>query len=159
MSDSEYDEYRERMATEHANAQTDPSVPGIARDLETGQYLVVTAVVADDLVEYAVEEGLDLLNYKSHAYLPVRIDDSVYTCTYLSSERRGGWKLGDDYDFPRGRLQTIPIDLSPDDADEDSVDFDEAVVRAAADADEPADVDTDSGPGELENFDAGGDSA
>jgi len=95
--------------------QTEPMAGGIAFDLVTRQPLFVIREVADDLRAYQDEEEFDLLGYKTHPYLPVRADDTVYECVYLSEITiEGTHKWGDTrtYDFPRGRLAHVPIEQS-----------------------------------------------
>lgn len=164
MSDASYEEYRERMEEELAAMDTDVRVDTVAIDLIKRQPLYIEARVADDLVEYAMgDDGFDLSTYNQHPYMGgVSLDDAVFKCRFISTSPDGAHNVGNDYDYPEGRLMHVPLpyaDPEPavDDEDEDSVDEAEAVVRAAAEADEPADV--DSGPGELGDFDAGGDSA
>ncbi|NHN40527.1 hypothetical protein G9C85_02595 [Halorubellus sp. JP-L1] len=93
--------------------QTEPMSGGIAFDLVTRQPLFVVREVADGLAEYHDEEDFDLLGYKTHPYLPVRADDTVYECVYLSDITIDGvhtWGDTQTYDFPRGRLAHVPIE-------------------------------------------------
>lgn len=93
--------------------QTEPMAGGIAFDLVTRQPLFVVREVAGDLREYDDDEGFDLLGYKMHPYLPVREDDSVFECVYVSDITVQGtteWASTQTYDFPRGRLAHVPIE-------------------------------------------------
>ena len=88
--------------------------PGdIAIDLVTRQPLYVADRVADTLPEYHADEGFDLLTYKQHAYLPVRMDDPVFECVFV-----GGLddlhSFSDTYSYPAGRLARVPVELAGD---------------------------------------------
>jgi hypothetical protein len=110
--DHDYDE-NELPASEQIGldgVQTDPMAGGIAFDLVTRQPLFVHQVVSPTVVEYYEREGFDLLGYKTHPYLPVRPDDTVYECVFITRDAERAHKPGDTYDFPRGRLMHVPIE-------------------------------------------------
>ncbi|MDS0280645.1 hypothetical protein [Haloarcula onubensis] len=110
--DHDYDESElppsERIGLD--GVQTDPIAGGIAFDLVTRQPLFVRQVVAPTVVEYYEREGFDLLGYKTHPYLPVRPDDTVYECVFITRDAERAHKPGDTYDFPRGRLMHVPVE-------------------------------------------------
>lgn len=101
-----------------ASIQTEPMAGGVAIDLVTRQPLFVRRIVVEDLWEYYELEGFDLASYKTHPYLPVREDDTVYECVFVSGDPQGAHKPGDTYDFPRGRLMHYPIEQAWGDDDE-----------------------------------------
>lgn len=110
--DAEAD-YEERLADALADVQTVPMPGGLALDLVTRQLLFVRRVVADNLAEYYEEEGFDLGTYGVHPYLPVRADDHVLECVYLSdvtAESLAGFGDAKTYDFPAGRLAHVPVE-------------------------------------------------
>ena len=112
MSDTSYEE---RVADALEGVNNDPMQAGIAFDLVTRQPLYIRRTVADSLAEYYESEGFDLQTYKMHAFLPVRSDDSVFECIFLSditAESLHQWGDEQTYDFPRGRLATVPIDMA-----------------------------------------------
>lgn len=80
----------------------------IALDLVTQQPLFVRRTVANDLVEYYEKEGLDLYSYKTHPYLPVQMDDSVYECVYIPHDPQQAHNCNKTYDMPEGRLMKVP---------------------------------------------------
>lgn len=90
-----------------------PLEQGIVLDLVTRQLLHVKDRVADDLVEYYEAEEFNLLTYGVHPLLPVRIDDPVFECVYLSdvnAENLTKFEEAKTYDFPRGRLAHVPTE-------------------------------------------------
>jgi len=80
----------------------------IAIDLVTREVLRILEPVAPDLPTYYDDEGVDLLTYNQHQYLPVRMDDIVFRCVFvgdldeLHRERK-------TYDYPAGRLARVPL--------------------------------------------------
>lgn len=118
--DHDYDDnerpYAERLADALEDIQTEPMAGGVAFDLVTRQPLFVKDRVADSLAEYYDTEGFDLATYKMHTYLPVRADDAVYECVFLSDieSLHSGRKT---YDYPRGRLAHIPVEQAWTDAE------------------------------------------
>jgi len=111
--DNDYDDSlrdaREEIEAELAGLQTEPMKGGVAMDLVTRQPLFVHRKVADTVVEYHEEEGFNLATYKQHPYLPVTADDAVYECVFISRSAEGAHKIGQTYDYPRGRLMTLPV--------------------------------------------------
>jgi hypothetical protein len=97
-----------------ANLPTEPAVGGVVFDLVTQQPLYVLGIAAETVVEHYEREGFDLLSYKTHPYLPVRRDDTVYECCYIGTPENVH-KPGKTYDLPRGRLMTVPVELAGDD--------------------------------------------
>jgi hypothetical protein len=92
--------------------KTEPEVGGIALDMVTRQPLYIRSIKAHDLVEYYEGEEFDLLTYGVHPYLPVSLGDTVYECVYLSEltvEKLSSVRDARTYDFPRGRLATVPV--------------------------------------------------
>lgn len=114
--DHDYDDglrdAREALEDALKDVQTEPMAGGVAIDLVTRQPLFVRRVVADTIVEYYEEEGFDLNSYKTHPYLPVSPDDTVYEVVYITSKPEQAHNPGKTYDMPRGRLMTIPIQES-----------------------------------------------
>ncbi|WP_135535359.1 hypothetical protein [Halostella pelagica] len=99
--------------------RTEPMAGGLAFDLVTRQPLFVRQRVADTLGEYYDAEGFDLADYKAHAYLPVRPDDAVYECVFISeitAESLHEWGSAKTYDYPRGRLAHVPVEEAWGDA-------------------------------------------
>ena len=91
--------------------------PGdIAIDLVTRQPLYVTGIAADSLPEYYEREGLDLLSYKTHPYLPVRMHDRVFDCVFVPRSIEGVHKVGQEYAYPEGRLARVPIERAGGDS-------------------------------------------
>lgn len=97
-----------------ADLPTEPQVGGIAFDLITRQPLFIQSIAAETVVKYYETEDFDLLSYKTHPYLPVSMEDTVYECVYITSQAQGAHKPGQTYDFPRGRLMTVPVELAGD---------------------------------------------
>lgn len=89
---------------EHAALQSGD----IAFDLVTRQPLFVAGRKADTLVEYFKDEEFDLLTYKQHKFLPVRIDDPVFECVFIG-DIEGLHSFSDTYDYPAGRLARVPV--------------------------------------------------
>lgn len=117
--DADYDDaerpYEERLADALAGVRTEPVPGSLAIDLVTRQLLFVRRDVADTLAEYHKREGFDLATYKQHPWLPVHADDTVFECYYinnLSLESLHDLDGARDYDFPRGRLAVVPIELA-----------------------------------------------
>jgi len=116
--DHDYDDAalstRQQLERDSPHDPTEPRLMagGLALDLSTRQLLFVRQQVADDLLEYYEREGFDLLNYKSHPYLPVSIDDAVYECVFLSdvsAEELHTWGDASTYSYPAGRLAAVPV--------------------------------------------------
>ena len=103
---------RETLDESVADTVTEPMAGGVAIDLVTRQPLFVRRVVAETCYEYYEEEGFNLLNYKTHPYLPVRADDTVYECVFIAQSPDGAHNPGKTYDFPRGRLMHIPVEAA-----------------------------------------------
>jgi len=101
--------YSERVAEALEGIQTEPMAGGVAFDLVTRQPVFVRRVVADSLVDYYAAEEFDLRTYKMHAYLPVRLDDTVYECVFIGDldSLHTSRKC---YDYPRGRLAHVPVE-------------------------------------------------
>jgi hypothetical protein len=113
-------DYADRLADALEDIQTEPVAGGLAFDLVTRQPLFVRRQVADSLAEYYDAEGFDLGAYKTHPYLPVRPDDAVYECVFVSeitAESLHEWGDAKTYDYPRGRLAVVPVDLAWRDAE------------------------------------------
>lgn len=115
--DADFDEvegsYEAQLADALEEIETEPFPGSIAIDLITRQPLFVRRRVADTLGEYYHEESFDLATYKQHIWLPVRADDAVYECYYLSElslDSLHEWRDINDYDFPRGRLARVPVE-------------------------------------------------
>lgn len=108
--------YDERVEQALEGVRTEPMAGDVVIDLVTRQVVFVHERVADTLEEYYEREGFDLATYKMHPFLPVRPDDAVYECVFV-----GGvddlHKPGKTYDYPRGRLARIPVDLAWRDAE------------------------------------------
>lgn len=100
---------REQLEAELEGTQTEPLEGGVAIDLVTRQPLFIRRVVADSVVEYFEDEDFDLASYKSHPYLPVTLDDTVFECVYISGNPEQAHNVGNTYDFPRGRLMAVPV--------------------------------------------------
>lgn len=113
--DHDFDEnelpYRQRVAAALDDVQTEPMSGGVAIDVVTRQALYIREKVADTLAEYYEAEGFDLATYKQHAFLPVRPDDAVFECVFIGGvdDLHGSRKT---YDYPRGRLATVPVDMA-----------------------------------------------
>jgi len=116
FSDAEADA-AEQLAASVEDLHTEPIRGGIAIDLVTRQPLFVRRVVADTVVEYFEREGFNLLEYKSHPYLPVRADDTVYECVFVPRSAEKAHNIGGTYDYPRGRLMHVPVEGAWGDAD------------------------------------------
>lgn len=87
--------------------------PGdVAIDLVTRQIVYVDSVLAETVVEYFEDEGFDLWSYKTHPYLPVRPDDTVYGVVYVERSVDGLHNVGKIYPTPRGRLARVPVELA-----------------------------------------------
>jgi hypothetical protein len=97
-----------------ADLPTEPQPGGVAFDIVTRQPLYVLAIAADSLTAYYEREEFDLLSYKTHPYLPVRSDDTVYECVYIPTTAEQAHRPGKTYDMPRGRLMTVPVELAGD---------------------------------------------
>lgn len=113
--DHEFDEsersYEEQVAAALEDVQTEPMAGGVAIDLVTRQPLFIRSKKADTLAEYYEAEEFDLATYKQHAFLPVRADDAVFECVFIGDidGLHGSRKT---YDYPRGRLATVPVDMA-----------------------------------------------
>lgn len=97
-----------------ADLPTEPQPGGVAFDIVTRQSLYVLDIAADSLTAYYEREEFDLLSYKTHPYLPVRPDDTVYECCYITTTAEQAHRPGKTYDMPRGRLMTVPVELAGD---------------------------------------------
>jgi hypothetical protein len=102
--------YEEQLADALEGINTEPMAGGIVIDLVTRQPMFVREKVADDLAEYYDEEDFDLATYKGHPYLPVRPDDAVYDCVFISRSVEDAHNAGKTYAYPRGRLMVVPVD-------------------------------------------------
>ena len=90
-----------------------PAVPrpdDVAIDLVTRQVVYIDSILADTVVEYYEEKDFDLWSYKSHPYLPVRPDDTVYGVVYVERSVEGIHNAGKIYPTPRGRLAKVPVE-------------------------------------------------
>lgn len=99
----------ETLAAAVEETGREPETGGVAVDLVTRQPLFIRSIAADTVVEYYEQEEFDLLSYKTHPYLPVRMDDTVYNCVYITGNPEQAHKIGNEYAFPRGRLMTVPV--------------------------------------------------
>jgi len=122
--DADYDDAalsaREQLTQARPDTAGEIVVGGLAFDLVTRQVLFVGDRVADDLGEYYEREEFDLLNYGVHPWLPVTISDAVYSCVYvadMTAESLGDVADAKRYDFPRGRLASVPVHLAWGDDD------------------------------------------
>lgn len=87
--------------------------PGdVAIDLVTRQVVYVDSVLAETVADYFEAEGFDLWSYKTHPYLPVRPDDTVYGVVYVERSVEGLQNAGKIYPTPRGRLARVPVELA-----------------------------------------------
>jgi hypothetical protein len=87
-----------------------PEPGDVAIDLVTRQIVFVDCVVADTIIEYYDAEEFDLRSYKTHPYLPIRLDDTVYGVVYVERSVEGIHNAGDIYPTPRGRLARVPVE-------------------------------------------------
>lgn len=114
--DADFDEnerpYSEQVDAALEDVLTEPVEGGVAIDLVTRQVVYVRQRVADSLEEYYESEGFDLATYKTHPFLPIRVDDAVFECVFCPADSERIHKPGKTYDFPRGRLATVPVDLA-----------------------------------------------
>lgn len=85
------------------------SAGDVAIDLVTRQPLYLHEQVADDLAEYKEENDFDLFSYKTHPYLPVRLDDRVFECVFVTNDPSQAHNAGKTYDYPEGRLMKLPL--------------------------------------------------
>ena len=116
--DNDYDDaerpYSDRVADALEGIRTEPVAGSLAIDVVTRQLLFVRSKVADDLSAYYEQEGLDLLTYGPHPWLPgVTIENAAYECYYVNDLSLDGIDdLGKrrDYDFPEGRLAVVPVE-------------------------------------------------
>lgn len=104
--------YEEQVDAALEDVLTEPVESGVALDLVTRQLVYVHERVADSLEEYYHEEDFDLATYKTHPFLPVRLDDAVYDVVFMNADADRIHKPGKTYAFPRGRLATVPVDLA-----------------------------------------------
>lgn len=111
--DNDYDDAlkdaREEVEGALAEIQRDPVQGGLAIDLVTRQPLFIRRQVAETLVEYYEREGFDLSTYNGHPWLPITADDAVYECVFVPRDPGEVHKIKQTYDYPRGRLMTIPV--------------------------------------------------
>jgi hypothetical protein len=92
--------------------QHDAIAPGdVVIDLVTRQPLYVQSISAPTVVEHYEREGFDIASYKTHPWLPVTLDDSVYECIYIG-DIDGLHSFSDTYDMPGGRLARVPVELA-----------------------------------------------
>lgn len=112
--------YAEQVAAALDGVPTQPVEGGVAIDLVTRQVVFVRERVADTLEEYYDEEGFCLATYKTHPFLPVRLDDAVYETVYVGGDPERAHKPGKTYDMPRGRLMVVPVSLAWRDAEVNS---------------------------------------
>jgi len=119
--DNDFDDgeqpYDQQVADAIGDVHTEPMKGGIVIDLVTRQPMFVSERVADSLEEYYEQEGFDLATYNEHPFLPVQPDDAVYECVFINGDPQGAHKPGKTYDYPRGRLMTVPVDLAWRDAE------------------------------------------
>ncbi|EMA42639.1 hypothetical protein [Halococcus saccharolyticus] len=108
---------RETLATNAADHYRELEAGDVAIDLVTRQPLFVTSVAAPSLPAYYEDEGFDLLNYKAHPYLPVRMDDRVLNCVFVPRAVEGVHNTGKEYAYPAGRLARVPIERAVGDGD------------------------------------------
>lgn len=113
--DNDFDDaeqsYEQQLADALDGVQTEPMAGGVAIDLVTRQTLFIRRKVADSLAEYYDDEGFDLATYNEHPFMPVRPDDAVFECVFVEGPK-GAHNQGRTYDYPRGRLMTVPVDLA-----------------------------------------------
>lgn len=83
----------------------------LAIDLVTRQVLLIRGRAADTIVDYYDEQDFDLAGYKQHPWLPVRSDDPVFECIFVTSTAESLHSGGKTYDYPAGRLARIPTEL------------------------------------------------
>ena len=118
--DSTFDEAerdpKEVLAEAAAGHQRDLEAGDVAIDLVTRQPLFVTGIAASSLPAYYDVEEFDLLNYKVHPYLPVRMDDRVLNCVFVPRKVEGVHKMGKEYAYPEGRLARVPIERAGGDS-------------------------------------------
>lgn len=106
---------REQLTDVLESYQMEPVEGGLAFDLVTRQPLFVRQQVAESIVKFHKEaedarvEEFNLASYKGHPWLPVTVDDAVYECAFIPRNVEQVHKISDTYDYPRGRLMTIPI--------------------------------------------------
>jgi hypothetical protein len=112
--------YEEQLEAALEGVNTEPMQGGVAIDLVTRQPLFIRQKKADTLAEYYEEEGFDLATYNEHPFMPVRPDDAVFECAFIEGPK-GGHNVGKTYDYPRGRLMTVPIDLAWRDTEVDAL--------------------------------------
>lgn len=103
--------YYEQLEAALEGVNTEPMEGGVVIDLVTRQTLFIRQKKADTLAEYYEAEGFDLATYNEHPFMPVRPDDAVFECVFIEGPK-GGHNVGKTYDYPRGRLMTVPIDLA-----------------------------------------------
>jgi hypothetical protein len=104
--------YEERLDAALADVQTEPVAGGVAIDLVKRKPVFIREKVADTLAEYYEAKGFDLATYNEHPFLPVRPDDAVFECVFIGGSPDGAHRQSTTYDYPRGRLMTVPIDLA-----------------------------------------------
>ena len=101
---------KEILAEAAAEHHRDLQKGDVAIDLVTRQPLFVTGVAASTLPDYYEREEFDLLSYKAHPYLPVRMDDRVLECVFVPRSVEAVHKIGKEYAYPEGRLARVPIE-------------------------------------------------
>jgi hypothetical protein len=100
-----------------ADLPTEPYGGSIVFDLVTRQPLYVRSIAAASVVKHYEQEGFDLASYGVHPYLPVSPSDTVYECVFLSditADSLAAFGDAKTYDFPRGRLAHVPVELAGD---------------------------------------------
>ena len=110
MTDGGRDSFEADCEAQLGDRQTEPMPGGVAIDLVTRQPLFVRREKYSNLGEHYDAEGYNLLTYKTHPYLPVTADDSVFECVFVNGNPEGIHKVGQTYDFPAGRLAHYPVE-------------------------------------------------
>jgi hypothetical protein len=112
--DNDYDDaeqtYEEFVADQLEDVRRTILEGDIVLDLVTRQPMVVRSQKAETLAAHWESEDFDLLSYKMHPYLPVRAEDAVFECVFISANAERAHSPGKTYDYPRGRLMRLPIE-------------------------------------------------
>lgn len=114
FSDSERDAVdilQEHWSDVNAPTWEEMSEGDVAIDLVTHQPLLIIEKSADNLAEYYEDEGFDLLTYNQHAWLPVRLMDTVFECVFIG-QVDGLHKFSNTYHYPAGRLARVPVEIA-----------------------------------------------
>lgn len=109
-------EYIKRVSDKLKAERAEPEEGGVVIDLVTRQPMIVNRKKADSLAEYWVEHTFDLATYKQHAFLPIHLEDAVYECAFIN-DVNSLHTSRKSYDFPRGRLATVPMHKAWEDSD------------------------------------------